>query len=307
MAIPSSGIINPAPALSLFALPFENNLPMILSHNLTIQHELMSGLSLEVGYVGNRGYNQPFNKRLDASLPGTGNAGIPLNQKFGCTAQTTLRAYGVDSYYNSLQAQLEKRLSRGISFGTSYTWSRSTDYTSNNGGLNNPIFLELNYGPSDFDRSHTLTIHHTLELPFEKGKAYLNSGPLAVIAGDWQVNGILSAYSGRPFTLSMSNAALNGGPGNALRPDQLRQPSISGTVGPGTTWFDVTAFANPIPAVATCQCLGEADKEEGRSLPLPVPYQRPIILIASLQSRSCSVKALPQNLGEKTRSCNLVS
>ena len=74
---------------------------MILSHNLTIQHELMSGLSLEVGYVGNRGYNQPFNKRLDASLPGTGNAGIPLNQKFGCTAQTTLRAYGTNARLSS--------------------------------------------------------------------------------------------------------------------------------------------------------------------------------------------------------------
>ena len=249
--IPSSGIINPAPALSLFAVPFDNPLPMVLSYNLTVQHELMPGLSLEVGYVGNRGYNQPFNKRLDASLPGTGTAGIPLNQKFGRTAQTTLRAYGVDSYYNSLQAQLEKRFSHGISFGASYTWSRSTDYTSNNGGLNNPIFLELNYGPSDFDRTHALTINHTLELPFGRNKAYLNKGPLAVILGDWQLNGIFSGYSGRPFTVSMSNAALNGGPGNALRPDQLRQPEVSGIVGPGTTWFDVTAFANPIPAGAT--------------------------------------------------------
>src|SRR4029079_5856243 len=193
---------------SLFAVPFDNALPMVLSYNLTVQHELMPGLSLEVGYVGNRGYNQPFNKRLDASLRGTGTAGIPLNQKFGRTAQTTLRAYGVDSYYNSLQAQLEKRFSHGISFGASYTWSRSTDYTSNNGGLNTPIFLELNYGPSDFDRTHALTINHTLELPFGRNKAYLNKGPLAVILGDWQLNGIFSGYSGRPFTTSMSNAAL---------------------------------------------------------------------------------------------------
>ncbi|MCI0392533.1 MAG: TonB-dependent receptor [Acidobacteria bacterium] len=248
--IPASGIINPAPNLSLFAVPFDNNLPMILSYNLTIQRELMSGLSLEVGYVGNRGYNQPFNKRLDASLPGTGVAGIPLNQKFGRTAQTTLRAYGVDSFYNSLQAQVEKRLAHGVSFGASYTWSRSTDFTSNNGGLNNPIFLEHNYGPSDFDRTHTLTVNHTWELPFGRGKTHLKDGPLAVILGDWQVNGILSTYSGRPFSVSMSNAALNGGPGNNLRPDQLRQPSISGMVGPGTTWFETTAFANPIPAGA---------------------------------------------------------
>ncbi|HWQ33194.1 MAG TPA: carboxypeptidase regulatory-like domain-containing protein [Blastocatellia bacterium] len=251
IAIPSSGIINPAPNLSLFAVPFKNNLPQVMSYNLTVQRELMQGLSLEVSYVGNKGDNQPFNKRLDASLPGTGTAGIPLNQKFGRTAQTTLRAYGVESYYNSLQVQLEKRLSRGISFGTSYTWSRSTDYTSNNGGLFNPIFLNLNYGPSDFDRTHTLTIHHTLELPFGPGRRWLSKGMAANILGGWQVNGILAAYSGRPFGVTMSNAALNGGPGNNQRPDQLRNPAISGNVGPGTTWFDVTAFANPIPAGAT--------------------------------------------------------
>jgi outer membrane receptor protein involved in Fe transport len=251
VAIPSNGIINPAPNLSLFAVPFDNPMPMVVNYNLTIQRELLKNLSFEIGYVGNRGYNQPYNRRLDASLPGTGTAGIPLVQKFGRTAQTTLRAYGVDSYYNSLQTQLEKRFSHGISAGVSYTWSRSTDFTSNNGGLNNPIFLELNYGPSDFDRTHTLTINHTIELPFGKGKKWLHNGPAANLLGGWQVNGILAAYSGRPFSVSMSNAALNGGPGNNQRPDMLRQPSISGAVGPGTTWFDVTAFANPIPAGAT--------------------------------------------------------
>lgn len=245
--IPTNGIINPAPNIGLFAIPFDNPLPMVLSYNLTAQREVLPGLSVELGYVGNRGYNQPFNKQLMASQPGTGLAGVPLFQKYGRTATTTLRAYGVDSYYNSLQASVEKRLAHNIALTAAYTWSRSIDYTSNNGGLGNPIVLEYNKAVSDFDRTHSFTLSHTIELPFGRGQRYLSQGPAAVILGGWQLNGIFQAFSGRPFSVSMSNAQLNGGPSNAQRPDQLRYPSISGAVGPGTQWFDVTAFAAPAP------------------------------------------------------------
>jgi carboxypeptidase family protein len=243
--IPANGIINPSPNIGLFAIPFENNLPRVLSYNLTVQREVTPGLSVEVGYVGNRGYNQPFNRRLDASLPGTGTAGMEIFQKFGRTANTTLRGYGVDSFYNALQVSAEKRLSRGVAFTLAYTWSRSIDYTSNNGGLANPIFLEFNKGASDFDRTHGLSLSHTWELPFGRGRKYLRQGTAAVILGGWQLNGIFQAYTGRPFSVTMSNANLNGGPGNSQRPDQLRDPSITGAVGPGTSWFDKTAFAPP--------------------------------------------------------------
>ncbi len=245
--IPSNGIINPAPNIGLFAIPFENNLPMILSYNLTAQREITPGLSVEVGYVGNRGYNQPFNRALMASQPGTGLQGVPLFQKFGRTATTTLRGYGVDSFYNALQLSAEKRLSQGIAFTVAYTWSRSIDYTSNNGGLGNPIVLEFNKAVSDFDRTHALTVSHSYDLPFGRGRKYLSSGPAAVILGGWQLNGIFQAFSGRPFSVTMSNAQLNGGPSNAQRPDQLRYPAISDQIGPGTQWFDVTAFAAPTP------------------------------------------------------------
>ncbi len=245
--IPSSGIINPAPNIGLFAIPFENNMPTVLSYNLTAQREVMPGLSVELSYVGNRGYNQPYNRALMVSQPGAGLAGVPLNQKFGRTATTTLRAYGVDSFYNALQASVEKRFSNNVAFTAAYTWSRSIDYTSNNGGLGNPLILEFNKAVSDFDRKHGFTLSHTVELPFGRGQKYLSKGPAAVILGGWQANGIFQAFSGRPFSVTMSNAQLNGGPNNAQRPDQLRYPSISGLVGPGTQWFDVTAFATPSP------------------------------------------------------------
>lgn len=245
--IPTNGVINPAPNIGLFAIPFDNKLPMILSYNLTAQREVLPGFSVEIGYVGNRGYEQPFNKQLMASEPGTGLAGVPLFQKFGRTATTTLRGYGVDSYYNSLQISAEKRLARGVAFTVAYTWSRSIDYTSNNGGLGNPIVLAYNKAVSDFDRTHGLTVSHTYELPLGRGRRYLSKGPAAVLLGGWQANGIFQAYTARPFSVSMSATQLNGGPNNAQRPDQLRYPDKLSNVGPGTQWFDVTAFAAPTP------------------------------------------------------------
>ncbi len=243
--IPSNGIINPAPNIGLFAIPFENNMPTVLSYNLTAQREVLQGMSIELSYVGNRGYNQPYNRQLMVSQPGTGLAGVPLNQKFGRTATTTLRAYGVDSWYNALQASVEKRLTNNVAFTMAYTWSRSIDFTSNNGALGNPLILELNKAVSDFDRKHGFTLSHTVVLPFGRGQKFLSKGVAATVLGGWQANGIFQAFSGRPFSVTMSNAQLNGGPSNAQRPDQLRYPSVSGAVGPGTQWFDVTAFAAP--------------------------------------------------------------
>lgn len=220
---------------------------MILNYNLTMQREVLPGVSVELGYVGNRGYNQPYNQQLMVSEPGTGLQGVPLFQRFGRTATTTLRAYGVDSFYNALQASVEKRFSNNVAFTAAYTWSRSIDYVSNNGMFGNHLILELNKAVSDFDRKHSFTLSHTVELPFGRGQKYLSKGLAATILGGWQANGIFQAFSGRPFSVTMSNAQLNGGPSNTQRPDQLRYPTISGNVGPGTQWFDVTAFATPTP------------------------------------------------------------
>src|SRR5262249_14435611 len=111
--------------------------------------------------------------------------------------------------------------------------------------LGNPLIIEFNKALSDFDRKHIVSFSHTYELPIGRGHKYLSKGLGAVALGNWQLNGIFSAYTGRPFAVTMSNAQLNGGPNNAQRPDQLRYPSITHQVGVGTTWFDVTAFAAP--------------------------------------------------------------
>jgi hypothetical protein len=100
----------------------------------------------------------------------------------------------------------------------------------------------------NFDRPHNLRLSSVYELPFGKGKSWLQSGLPALLAGGWQVNGIYSAYSGSPFSVTTSGASVNA-PGNSQVADQVKTDvQMTGGTGPGQSWFDPLAFA-PVTAV----------------------------------------------------------
>ena len=66
------------------------------------------------------------------------------------------------------------------------------------------------HGPSDFDVPQRLVVSYVYELPFGKGKALANHGPLSYILGGFQTSGSLTLASGRPFTVfAASNSSSN--------------------------------------------------------------------------------------------------
>jgi hypothetical protein len=78
-----------------------------------------------------------------------------------------------------------------------------------------------------------------------RGKRWLNRGGLATaVASGWQVNGLFSAYTGTPFTVTGSSTSLNA-PGNTQTADQIKpHVAIPGGVGPGQSFFDPLAYAS---------------------------------------------------------------
>jgi hypothetical protein len=244
--IPSNGRITPAPNQAFFIVPPSNPVPMVASYNLTYQREIGWGATFDVGYVGNLGRRLPFNQTYNAALPGTGIAGKPLVAAFGHTADASVRGYGVNSNYNSLQSNITKRLSHGVSFTLAYTWSRSLDVGSDQASFTINNDFRRNYGPSNYDRTHMLTVSHIWELPIGKGKPFLNSGPAAYILGNWQINGIYRLATGTPFSITTDATPCNC-PGNGNYANVLGATSILGGIGPGQKWFDTTAFAAPPP------------------------------------------------------------
>src|SRR5262249_55976059 len=102
-----------------------------------------------------------------------------------------------------------------------------------------------NRATASHDIPHIFQLGYLYELPFGAGKKWTNSGAVAAALGGWQINGVFSAYSGRPFTLSASGATLNM-PGNQQTPDQVKSAvETLGKVGGDGTWFDTSAFARP--------------------------------------------------------------
>jgi hypothetical protein len=107
----------------------------------------------------------------------------------------------VNANYNAMNARLTRRLANGFQFDVLYRWAKSIDTLSNEGpgAETNQTFpqdLRQERGPSDFDVRHNLNISGLWDLPLFRnrrdfiGKAF----------GGWQINGILSAHTGFPWT-----------------------------------------------------------------------------------------------------------
>ena len=247
VSIPSNGIINPAPNQAFFVIPNRNPLPYVQNFNLTYQRQLSDGLTFDVGYVGALGRQLPYNRALNAAVPGTGPAGLPFFVQFGRTAAVSLRADGVNSNYNALQTNLSKRFSGGLTFTVAYAYSKSLDVGSNQPGFMDNLNLQRQYGPSDFDRTHLLTVSHLYELPFGKGKKFFNqSGISSAILGGWQINGIFRLATGSPFTPTADATSCNC-PGNTQFADAIASIQYVGGVGPGQPWVSPSSFAVPAP------------------------------------------------------------
>src|SRR5215831_14942407 len=121
------------------------------------------------------------------------------------------------STYHALVAQVNRRLAQGISFNLSYTWSKSLDTrsfdptltvvsTGNSSSASSTPFdihnRKLNYSYADFDRRHVFQSNFVVELPFGKGKHFLNHGGLVDrTLGGWEIAGFGRLTSGRPFTV----------------------------------------------------------------------------------------------------------
>jgi hypothetical protein len=221
------------------------------SFNFMIQRELKLGFVGQVGYVGTRGIRQMGFQELNYAEPGDGTAGRVLNRRFGRNASTqVVRPFGTANY-NALQAQATRRFANGFQVQASYTWSKAISYTDeadSSLSFNAPSQLARNRSLANYDRTHNLQAGWTAELPFGQGKPWAQQGIAKYIFGGWQLNGIFSAYSGTPFTVTAASTSLNA-PSNTQTADQVKpEVEILGGTGPGQSYFDPLAFA-PVTAV----------------------------------------------------------
>lgn len=227
--------------------------------NLEIQRQMSSNLSASIGYVGSK------NDRLDvtglfntATTPGGGVAGRPFPWINDTPFFSTSRGSG---NYNALEAKLEHKLSNGLQYLVSYTWSKSIDVGSsgwfdaeNGGGAGAFSGLQDYYHPnasrsvSSYDVPHFLSMSGLWELPFGHNKRYMSHGVASTLLGNWQLNGVIQLRSGQPY-----NLAVGGDPANIDNTTSwvnYARPNIVGNPNPShrsiNEWFNPAAFTVPV-------------------------------------------------------------
>ena len=178
----SSGVIPlPAQALERSVGPGLLKRGYIESWNLIVERKLPANFFGSVGYVGTQTIHQFADVDLNASLPGTGQAGQPFNTaKYGFRTAPTLFWQGfLNANYHSLQTSIDRRFSSLMIKGA-YTFSKAINYTDDDGwaGLawNDPSILRRNRAAAGYNTPHIFQLAYvwSAKTPFDSFSAPCN-------------------------------------------------------------------------------------------------------------------------------------
>jgi hypothetical protein len=216
-----------------------------------VQRELWSGSAVDLQYVGSHTSNLDRSFFVNTPQPGPG----PIDARRPNPNFRVLRIIQNDLYtnYHAVSVILRQRMTAGFQASAHYTWSRTRDVgtNSNGGSSQNPgvdpfTQIERDYGIADWDVPHRFVASYIYDLPFfkESDNPFLKYG----LSG-WQVGGITTLESGRPFGVTIQGDRANTGIGSQ-RPDVVGPiPSLScenNPTGPGKiNCIDRSAFATP--------------------------------------------------------------
>jgi Carboxypeptidase regulatory-like domain/TonB dependent receptor len=234
----------PTPPSALTIQP-DLETPSLHHWNVGVSQELPASWWVQVAYAGSRGQQLLAARDVNQPAPSAAPINPRPNPFFADITALESRAH---SQYHAFIVSGERRLSRGFSVLSSYTWSTSKDdasgFFASSGDPNFPQDSrdpEAEWGRSNFDVRHRLIAGFVYDLPF---------GRDTVLARDWQVSGIVTVQSGRPFTVALLPDLDNSNTGRSSlgfgandRPNLVGDPEVDDRN--VERWFDTAAFALP--------------------------------------------------------------
>jgi hypothetical protein len=241
-------ILNASPTGAIGANSVNHNFAIEYNEvwNAALQKQ-MGNTSLEISYIGSRTVHADSSTAVN--VPTTFGGPRPFPE---LAAFSTIRWDGWATFHG-MTLKAARRFRHGLSFDSTYTWSKSIDDASDTGTTNaeynlpeDPYAMNLEKALSSFNHPQRLTANAVYDLPFEtQGRGWLASW----IRG-WRVAEIFTAQSGAPFTVNLSSAAgQNVSPTGLVNGNNLERPNLIGNPnsGPETPaeWFNTAAFAVP--------------------------------------------------------------
>jgi hypothetical protein len=205
---------------------------------VSVQQQLGGSMSAQVAYVGNRTRNNLRTKPGNLIDPALGRRTYPQFSQFNIRTETG------QGNYDGLQVQVNRRLSKGLAFNVAYTWSKFlNDIASPQTPCANYLDFEscgnwdLEWGLADEDTPHNLSFNSIWELPLGTG------GRLARVREGWQLNTIMFARSGLPYTVALGTTRGGQGWQTNQRPNFVpgaAEPDPQGPLG----WLNRDSFSD---------------------------------------------------------------
>jgi len=229
------------PAIS--SAPVNFNHTLMYQWNLAVQRQLLPDMSLNIGYAGNKtSHNQLISVPENVPTPGPGN--VQSRRPFPQWGTASIGLSDGIANYNALQVTLEKRMGAGVYALVSYSWAKCMDNGSVESAPPTLSLLKQNYGLCSYDITNNLTLSSVYQLPFGKGRKFLNNGNMILdgIVGGWELAGVLTDRTGQPFTPTLSSDVANTGVSGEW-PNRVGSGKLSNPT--PKLWFDPTAFAIP--------------------------------------------------------------
>ncbi len=195
----------PPPPYGVFSVDQGFKNASVQNFSLNTQYQLGSGAVVEAGFTGSSSHH--LLSVLDINQPATSALGTAATR----AAQNTTRPYystfpnyatinqvttGANANYQGFVASLRTQSYHGVTAKFNYTLGHAQDDASGIRGLNptNSQNQRFDFGDSSFDVRHTFSSYITYEVPG------LGKGPKWLVRG-WQLNSLLSFYSGLPLTV----------------------------------------------------------------------------------------------------------
>jgi len=188
--------------------------PYSHQYNLGFQYEFYKGVTFELGYVGTTGVKLLTRREINPAtvIPGAANnsgdvdarrrfnIGNPQDDAFGGAVfgGITNQETSANSNYNSLQATISKRFSKGLYFQNAYTYSHCIDNSSGLRSNNNTFNTRRDRGNCDQDIRQRNVASYLYELPFHKDQR----GALGKLLGGFQISGVTAFQTGTPFDIT---------------------------------------------------------------------------------------------------------
>ncbi len=212
------------------------------NYNFTVEQQLGSKMAFSLAYVGNHSEHIMGSRQFNPAVFGPGaTVGNENSRRLypGLGAVELAQSYEYEGF-NSLQANVTRRASNGLTLLSNIVWSKTIDNTSSategNTGPSNPFNLASGRGPADFDQ----TIRYNASVNYLIPRANMQGWKSAVL-NDWQVNAIVSLQTGFPFTVLSGTDRSLSGIGNDYA-DQVGNPARPAGVSKIKEYFNTAAF-----------------------------------------------------------------